>query len=677
MNSSEEKSLIDWFIISYYLVLIVAGISQILYLPIPIIYSLVNFLFAWFIVPLATLAIIGMFINNKTGLKIILGVQFLILLIVGFDSVILLLNSDQVGRFGPQQMITILNLVLNFGILIFLFKRFKTLASSQPVVQAQPTQIPPETVTPSSPSSFKSLFQIVLVGLTTGIGWTSAVNWTWLRFFTDSPTAIERFSPGYGGIGTLTIKLVPGLVGVLVASLVYVWLLSRQKRINLKKGVSLAIPVSILLTFPLLVLLISPQFLFLPFINLPFIYFYGFFLSPLIDCPCIVTPTYESFTPILPSLFLVLSLNLLPVLLSYFLIARKRFVLIVGIILIVISGAYFETTFLLSSSKSGAKTGDAQSSVNFEVYKPTYLPLGLELTGNASSGRPFDYFILELTQFRSLRNRIIQRPAKKQIDDYSALASTYTFTTPEELLSKKEQGTLDAALYPIVKKVQIKDNEAGIFVQVACSYPDSQKVCSQILEFVHFNTRIGIDLDYIGADQEPLSEEELIKVARSMEKSDEILNYKPRKYFVKFDVFRPSYLPAGVELDVNEGSGPDAIWLYPIKSEERIGQIVQRPSDKQVEYFWNLPSSPQEMLANEATIDKTRYPLIKTVAIDGETGILIHVNCKTQSDKLCSQILEWVHQNTRIGIDLYGIDKLQAPFSEDELIKIGQSMEQQ
>lgn len=676
MNPHLKSPVIDSLIILYYVILILFGISQILYLPLPFAEFIVNFLFAWSLIPLATLAIIGMLTDNKLGIMLTLGAQLMVTLIIGFDSAILFISAVKSNQFDPSQIITLLNLALNLGVLIFVFKRFKTFSVNQQTSENLPLQSITQSEILLPQSTLKSLFQIVVIGLITGIGWVSAVYWVWLRFFTDSPTAIERFSPGENvRIGDLSIKLMIGLIGILVASLVYLFFLAQRKRIDLKKGIYLVILVSILLTFPLLALIISPE-IFYP-ISLPFLFFYSFLLAPLIVCPCITTPNYESFTPILPSLLLIISLNILPILLGYFLIARNRLALIVGIILIIICGTYFETSFLLTSAKSVGETG-AKSSINFEVYKPTYLPPNLQLRGSATYGKPYDTFILDLTSFGDLQNRIVQRPAKKQIDDYSALSSTYAFTTPEELLSKKEQGSLNTTQYLTVKKVRINDNETGIFIQVACGYPDPpQKICSQILEFVHLSTRIGIDLDYIGANQEPLSEAELIKIAGSMQKSDDVLNFKPRKYYVKFNVFRPSYLPPGIEFDVNEISSPDMIGLRLMKSGEEIGDIIQRPKDKQVEYYYSLSSPPEQLLINKDKEDSSKYPLIKAVNIAGNNGVLVYVNCKSTPNILCMQILEWVKSNTRIAIEMHGLNKLQSELSEEEMIKIAQTMELQ
>lgn len=330
----------------------------------------------------------------------------------------------------------------------------------------------------STQLNFKIILQKVTLGLLTFIAWGTTANWTYLRFFFDSPSAVQNATEGLAGIGLLFTFGAGGLVGALISITLFSYLLSRRDL----KGALLSGVVSILITAVLGFLIL---------------YHIIALLTPFVGKPYVDYGRYESFLPVLPSLLFIITLNLFPILLGFSFLLKKWLLTIVSFILILASTGYFVIsyhTFDVEAQKKSSELTKANidaNALNFKIYKPNYLPQDLQITSEEI--RSLDnFYSLELSQFGTVPNSIKQQPKNSEM--------SYRYSS-----SSLSEG----------KTIMI-NGIPGKIVHVNCSNPPEQ-LCSQILEWVLMDTRIGIELNYYEADRNPLSEEELIKIAVSME----------------------------------------------------------------------------------------------------------------------------------------------------------------
>ena len=382
---------------------------------------------------------------------------------------------------------------IKFSKFIYLLKKLKPpnpaslQPQSQPILNSisavskqnviEPSSIAPlETNGFISQLKFKFIFQKVIIGFLAFVAWGTATNWVLLRFFSGSSVKIlDAKLAGLGGIGLLFTFGIGGIVGTLISVSSFSLFLYHKgfKKWLISDVVSFFI--AILLGF----LIIFPAF-YTP-------------LKSLIAEPYVIYPRYESFLPIPPSLLFVSVLYLLPIFLGYAFLYKKWLYEFIGLVLILASAAYFIISYQTFDTESQKRSGELtrvnadKKALNFQIYKPTYLPQDLQII--KENTRSLDnFYILELQPFGVVSNSIIETPKDLEI--------SYRY--------------FDTHLPD--GKVAMINGVAGKIVYLNCS----NQLCSQVLEWVHMDTRIGIELNYYESNRNPLDEQELIKIAESM-----------------------------------------------------------------------------------------------------------------------------------------------------------------
>jgi len=322
------KPLNEKLISVYYWFIIVLSLFQIFtgYHIIPLLNSFASPLLAWIFIPLGITILIGLSRKTKEGLKVAFAAQILFFVFLVIQLFVFSLNSFNNSGIIGQAVAAILHTLLNFSILLVLFRRLKL---PTPLIKKNITrpnkQMTSKAEAPSSQFNFKIILQKVIIGLAAAIGWGTATNWVLLRFFTDSPSDLQFI--GLGAIVYVFTFLIAGILGAIVSTLLFSLFLSHK---NFKGNSLQSTIISIFLILPLGALMIYPLFWLLQlFIGHPYVYY----------------PNYESFLPIFPSLMFVIALNLLPFFLGYSFLYKKRLPALIGLILILVSAGYFVISY--------------------------------------------------------------------------------------------------------------------------------------------------------------------------------------------------------------------------------------------------------------------------------------------------------------------------------------------